>query len=156
MPKPQKLKPYVVRLEWASTISYCDVLVSAKTPQGAVRKAYEECDYDHQDNYDDGGESYATACVPFRTFQQAEACVDSRSLWDFTGLDKIPLKDQDPSLQAEAYKVRADMLAGALQRALDSMARTHQQVAHDPDTQTRLENDIRKARYVLDVAQVQP
>lgn len=151
MPKPQKERPYVVRLEWASTISYCDVSVSARTPAEAVKTAYEECNYDMQDNYDDGGETFATACVPFRTVKQAEACVDHRSLWDYSGLRNIPLKDRDPTEQAHAYKTQAAYMAKALARSRAMLATINPQTYGD--LAAEIENQIRKIDYLL---QVQP
>lgn len=145
-PKP---KPYVVRVEWASTISFVDVAVTARTPQAAIRKAFEEADYDQQDSYDDGGESYATAVASFRTAEQAIACVDRRELWDYAGLKNIPIKHRDPADQADAYKAQAAYMATALQRSRDMLATISPQTYGD--LAAEIENEIRKLDYLLQV-----
>jgi hypothetical protein len=147
----RKPRPYVVRLEWASTISYCDVAVSARNPAEAVQTAFEECDYDQQDNYDDGGETFATAVIPFRTTAQAEACIDNRAAWDYGGYANVPLEHRDPRDIAYAHEKRANYLAQAAKRARDLLATISPQTYGDLAAQ--VENEIRKLDYLL---QVQP
>jgi hypothetical protein len=99
-----KLKPYVVRLEWASMIAYVDVAVMAKDPEAACQQAFEDVDYDKQDNYNDGGETYVGGIVEQKTIEHANQTCADRAMWDYMPGPDVPLKHQSEDQKSFAYE----------------------------------------------------
>lgn len=152
----RKNNAYVLRLEWASTISFCDIAVQATSPADAIQTAYQECDYDRQDTYDDGGDTYCGAIIRAKSMEHAESIAHSGGLWDLSPQLPIPLKDQDPLDQLAEMRRRVKLLHAALRRARSAMDGARDLFASRGSDHlvVALENDMRKADYVL--AQVKP
>jgi len=149
--RAKKERPYVVRLEWASMISFCDVAVTARTPAEAIQRAYEDCDYERQDNYDDGSESYVTAICEAPTLKRAEQIVDHGCLWDLGNAYPIPLKERSQDEQRHEHERRAAYLRAALARAQAALSDAARQLAKSGhgDLVARLDNESRKAAYLV-------
>lgn len=137
-------RAYVVRLEWASTISYCDVAVMASSPAEAVKKAGEDCDYDAQRNYDDGGETYCGAVIRAGSMERAEEIIDNGELWDIPHLP-IPLDEKDPQCAVFDLKEQIAFLRAALTNAHTALA----QARTGTIDRVALDNNVNKVAFVL-------
>jgi len=139
-----KERAYVVRLEWASKIAYCDVAVMASDLPSAITKAHEDCDYDLQDDYDDGGETYVGAVALLPNMEAAEQCANDRSLWDHHHL-ALPRDAQDPQQQVFELREQIAFLRAALGNAHRALAQTRTGTLEP----VQIDNELNKAAFVL-------